>query len=97
MYRKILELTREIEKILAADDLAQLSELVARRAEAFGDLEENGKIVTPEMAEAIEQIRQCEERCKARATLKLDLLKKDREGIRRGRMLDKAYGVYAES
>jgi len=99
MYKKILELTEEIEVVSAGDDHARLQELLNHRAAAFAALDAQPSKVSPDEAlEAmaiIAQIQECERRCQEQATRKLVALKEEMGKIRKGKRLGKAYGQFA--
>ena len=95
MYKRILALTEEIEVVIPTDDHARLEELRARRAEAFAAIEERqGEQSSAEAIALIEKIQECEKRCREQALRKLAALKKDMDGIRKGKRLEKAYGRF---
>ena len=94
MYKRILALTEEIEAIIPTDDHARLEELRVRRAEAFAAIEGQGDHASPEAIALIEKIQECERRCREQALRKLATLKKDMDGIRKGKRLEKAYGRF---
>lgn len=99
MYKRILELTEEIEAVSAGDDHVRLQDLLNRRAEAFAALEgQLPKISPDEVLEAtaiIARIQECEKRCQEQATRKLATLKEEMGKIRKGKRLEKAYGRFA--
>ncbi|MHB1183981.1 MAG: flagellar protein FliT [Desulfobulbia bacterium] len=94
MYGRILELTEEIEAVIPTDDHARLEELRVRRAEAFAAAEAKGEQASPEAIALIEKIQECEKRCREQALSKLATLKKDMDGLRKGKRLEKAYGRF---
>lgn len=94
MYTQILELTEEIESVIATDDHVRLEDLRVRRAEAFAALEAQVPEGSVEAIAIIEKIQQCEKRCREQAIRKIASLKKDMEGIRKGKRLEKAYGRF---
>jgi len=94
MYRLILALTEEIEAVIPTDDHARLEALRVRRAEAFAAIEAQGPQGLPEAAALIEKIQECERRCRKQALGKLAVLKKEMDGIRNGKRLEKAYGRF---
>lgn len=96
MYKKILELTEEIEAVSAGDDHVRLEELLRRRAAAFAALESVQQQASPEEAMAIiVQIQECERRCREQVTRRLAVLKEELARIRKGKQLKKAYGQFA--
>lgn len=96
MYKKILELTEEIETVSAGDDHVRLEELLRRRAAAFAALESAQRQALPEEAMAIiVQIQECERRCREQATRRLAELKEELARIRKGKQVQKAYGQFA--
>lgn len=97
MYTQILELTEEIEAVISTDDHLRLENLRVRRAEAFASLEGQAPQASPEAIAIIEQIQQCERRCREQAIRKIEALKKDMDGIRNGKRLEKAYGRFVSN
>jgi hypothetical protein len=96
MYKKILELTEEIEAVSAGDDHARLQELLNRRAAAFAVLEGQPPQSLPEETMAIiAQIQQCERRCQEQAARRLAALTEAMGKVRKGKRLEKAYGRFA--
>lgn len=95
MYSRILGLTEEIEAVIGTDDHVRLQNLMARRAEAFSVMEGQGPQASPEAIAIIEKIQDCERRCQEQAIRKIEELKKDIDGIRKGKRLEKAYGRFA--
>ena len=96
MYKKILELTKEIEAVSAGDDHVRLEELLRRRAAAFAALEGVQPPASPEEAMAIiVQIQECERRCREQVTRRLAALKEELAKIRKGKQLKRAYGQFA--
>ena len=96
MYKKILELTEEIETVSAGDDHARLQDLLNRRAAAFAALEGQPPQSSPEETMAIiDQIQECEKRCREQATRRLAALTEEMGKIRKGKRLGKAYGQFA--
>lgn len=94
MYKQILDLTEEIETVIPTDDHARLESLRVRRAEAFAAMERQGPQASPEAITLIEKIQECERRCREQAIRKIESLKKDMNGIRKGKRLEKAYGRF---
>lgn len=94
MYKRILALTEEIEVVIPTDDHARLEALRVRRAEAFAAMEAQGSQPSPEAIALIEKIQECERRCREQALRKLAVLKKDMDGIRKGKRLERAYGRF---
>lgn len=94
MYKRILALTEEIEVVIPTDDHARLEALRVRRAEAFAAMEAQGSQPSPEAVALIEKIQECERRCREQALSKLAVLKKDMDGIRKGKRLERAYGRF---
>lgn len=94
MYKRILELTEEIEAVIPTDDHVRLEELRVRRAEAFAVIKTQGAQASPEAIALIEKIQECEKRCREQALRKLAALKKDMDVIRKGKRLEKAYGRF---
>lgn len=97
MYTKILELTEELETVIGTDDHVRLQNLVARRAEAFAAMEGHDPQDSAEAIAIIKQIQECEKRCQEQAIRKIETLKKDMDGIRKGKRLEKAYGRFASN
>jgi hypothetical protein len=94
MYTQILELTEEIETVIGTEDHDRLRKLMAHRAEAFAAMEGQGPQASPEAITLIEKIQECERRCREQAIRKIESLKKDMNGIRKGKRLEKAYGRF---
>ena len=97
MYTRILELTEEIEAVIGTDDHARLQDLMTRRAEAFSAMEAQGPQPSPGVIAIIKKIQECEKRCQEQAIRKIEALKKDMDGIRKGKRLGKAYGRFASN
>lgn len=97
MYTRILGLTEEIEAVIGTDDHVRLQDLMSRRAEAFSAMAGHEPQAAPEASMIIEKILECEKRCQEQALRKIEMLKKDIDGIRKGKRLEKAYGRFAST
>lgn len=95
MYRRILALTEEIEAVVGTDDHVRLQNLMTTRAEVFSAMTGEEPQSCLESAAIIIKIQECERRCQEQAIRKIEALKKDMEGIRNGRRLNRAYGQFA--
>lgn len=97
MYTQILELTEEIETVIGTDDHARLQHLMARRAEAFAAMAEQGLQASSGAIVIIEKIQECEKRCEKQAILKIEEIRKNMDEIRKGKRLEKAYGQFVHN
>ena len=97
MYKRIFELTEEIERVISTDGSGRLQDLLARRAEAFAAMEAQAPEASGEAMRVIKEIQKCERRCQEQAIRKMAALKQDMDGIRKTKRLKKAYGRFVST
>ena len=90
-YKKILQITEQIEVLLVSGELDSLQTLLQEREEAFLNLKEKPQ---QEVAEVIEKILKSEKRCMALALEKKKELRQDLKVTQNKKRLQQAYGQH---